>query len=168
VVSKLESLSKNIVTIMDELAKNDGLARLLVHNVNNPFSPSLPAIDKSKLINQKSELCRIHPFPFDPEAQIEDASFIRIYYPNGRFNENEVIAESQINIDIVVAKSLWLIDDGQRRLIRPYEIMSRVVDMVGKRGIGLIKLKFNGWNHLAVNTRFDAIRLYCEYMSVEA
>jgi hypothetical protein len=168
-VVRLGSLSKNVVTIMDELAKNDGLARLLVNDVSNPFSESLPTIDKSKLANQKSELCRIHPFPFDPEAQTEDSSFLRVYYPNGEFNKNEVIAETQINIDIIIAKSLWLIDDGQRKLIRPYEIMSRVTDMIGKRSIGTaIRLEFKGWNHLAVNTKFDAIRLYSEYMSVEA
>lgn len=166
---RLESLSKNIVTIMDELAKNDGLARLLVNNVSNPFSNSLPVIDLSKLTNQKSDLCRIHPYPFDPDAQVEDNSFIRVYYPNGQFNENEVIAETQVNIDIIVAKSLWLIDDGLKKMIRPYEIMSRVTDMIGRGSLNAtIKLKFSGWNHLAVNTKFDAIRLYSEYMSVEA
>ncbi|SDX95594.1 hypothetical protein [Thermoactinomyces sp. DSM 45892] len=166
---RLDSLSKNIVTILTELAKNEGLAKLLLNDVSTPFSSRLPPIDSNKILNQKSELCRIFPFPFSPEAHTEDHSFIRVYYPNGSFNENEVIAETQINFDIVVAKSLWLIEDGNRKLIRPYEIMSRVTDMLGKRSIGsTIQLKFSGWNHLSVNNRFDALRLYSEYMSVEA
>lgn len=166
---RLESLSNNIVKIMQELSKNQALARLLMYNDINPFSTSLPDVDGTLLTNPKNPLCRIFPYPFDPEATIEDGSFIRVYYPNGQFNENEVISETQINIDIIVAKSLWLINDGQRPLIRPYEIMSRVTDMIGKRSAGAtIQLQFTGWNHLAVNTKFDAIRLYSDYMSVEA
>lgn len=153
---------------MSELSKNDGLAKLLVNNVSNPFSSDLPQIDNSKLINPKSNLCRIYPYPFDPEAQVEDASFIRVYYNNGEFNENEIISETLIHIDIIVAKNLWLINDGQRSMIRPYEIVSRVTDMVGKRSLNTtIKLDFNGWRHLAVNTKFDAIRLYSEYYTIE-
>lgn len=166
---KINNLSKNIVDIMNILSQNQGLAELLVNNQSNPFDPSHPAINRQELINPKSKLCRIHPYPFDPDAQIEDSSFIRVYYNQGEFNENETIQEMQLHIDIVVAKSLWLINDGRQSLIRPYEIMDRVIDMVGKRSINnLIKLKFDGWQHLAVNTKFDAIRLYSDYFSVEA
>jgi len=166
---KLDNLSKDIVQIMVELSKNDGLARLLTHNVENPFAQNLPVIDKTKLIKQDSELCKIRPYPFDVDAVVEDNSFIRVYFNNGDFNENEVIAETQLHVDIIVAKSLWLINDGTKPLIRPYEIMSRVLDMIGKRAINSnIRYKFDGWQHLYVNTKFDAIRLYSETFSVEA
>lgn len=166
---RFDSLSKNIVQIMIELSRNDGLAKLLIHNEDNPFSSTLPVIDKTKLANPQSDLCRIHPFPFDPEAVTEDSSFIRVYYNDGEFGSNEVISETRLHIDIVVAKSLWLINDGEKSMIRPYEIMSRVIDMVGKRGLGTsIKLSMDGFQHLAVNTKFDAIRIYSEYFTVEA
>jgi hypothetical protein len=165
---KLETMSKNIVNIMKELSKNEGLARLLVNETSNPFDSNLPAIDKSKLIVPSSEYARIFPYPFDPEAQVDDSAFIRVYYNNGDFDSSEIIAESQLNIDIIVAKSLWLINDGQRPLIRPYEIMGRVIDMVGKRSLNsTIRLEFEGYQHLAVNGKFDAIRLYSNYFSVE-
>lgn len=165
---KLESMSKNIVNIMLQLSSNDGLAMLLVNNNNAPFSPSLPTIDKSKLINPELPESRISPFPFDPDALVEDNSFIRAYYNSGEF-DSEIIADSSLHIDIIVAKSLWLINHDGRSLVRPYEIMSRVVDLLGSRSNNdTIRLKFNGWQHLAVNAKFDAIRLYCEYMSVEA
>lgn len=165
---KLESMSKNIVNIMFELTKNDGLAQLLVNNVDNPFDPNLPPVDKSKLIIPNDDSSKIYPYPFDPEATVEDGSFIRIYYNEGRFGSNEVIVQSVIHIDIIVAKSLWLINDGERSLIRPYEIMGRIIDMLGSRSLNsTIKLKFEDWQHLSVNRKFDAIRLYSSYMSVE-
>jgi hypothetical protein len=161
-------MSKNIVNIMLQLSYSDGLVKLLVNNVDNPFSSSLPVINNSQLINPDSIDARIFPYPFDPEAQIEDSSFIRVYYNNGEF-DGEIIAESQLHIDIIVAKSLWLINNEGRSLIRPYEIMGLVTDLLGTRSNNdTLKLKFTGWQHLAVNTKFDAIRLYSEYMSVEA
>lgn len=167
-VVKLNTLSKNVVDIMTALSKNEGLARLLFHDVDNPFKSDLPVIDSAKLINQKSELCRIFPVPFDPEATIDDRSFIRVYYNQGEFNSNEVIQELYLHIDIIVAKSLWLCNDGSKPLIRPYEIMDRVVDLIGHRSANKnIRVKFDGWQHLAVNTKYDAIRLYSEYYSVE-
>jgi len=163
---RLESLSKNVVKIMQVLTKNDGLVKLLINDVPNPFDNSLPPIkNPSELINPKSKFCKIKPYPFEVDATTEDGSYIRIYYNDAEFNENEVIAETRLHIDIVVAKSLWLIDGA---MIRPYEILARVANMVGQRAVGdTIKIKFNGFQHLAVNEKFDAIRLYSEYYTVE-
>lgn len=164
---KINNLSSNVTDVMIALKENDGLAELLTNNISNPFT--IPVKDKSSLINPKNANCKIFPYPFDPEVQIEDSSFIRVYYGRGDFNENEVIQEMTMNIDIIVAKNLWLISDGQRSLIRPYEIMDRIVDTVGYRSAnGRIRLKISGWQHLAVNARFEAIRLYCDYYNVES
>lgn len=167
---KFDSLSRNIVNILFELSKNEGLARLLVHEVGNPFDPSLPAINKNNLIIPSSGEARIFPYPFDSEATVEDGCFIRAYYNTGQLGAGEIIAESEIHIDIIVAKSLWLISDNMKKsLIRPYEIMGRVTDMIGSRSNNTtIKLKFEGFQHLYVNPKFDCIRLYANYMSVEA
>jgi hypothetical protein len=162
---RLESLSKNIVEVMKALAKNEGLARLLLHNVSNPDYQTAPE-QKNNIANPSSDHCKIFPYPFDPEAQIEDECFIRVYYNDGELSENEVIAETQLNIDIICAKSLWLVDGGK---IRPYEIMALVMNQIGQRSVGsTIKLKFDGFQHLAVNTKFDCIRLYSQYWTVEA
>lgn len=194
---KLESMSKNIVTIMKQLSINDGLARLLLYNIENPLDTGeydnlqdvkritgndisyyklnsnnkyyLPSPDGSiKLINPTSKESKILPVPFDTEAVLEDGSFIRVYYNDGEFNENEVIAQSQLHIDIICARSLWLMHNNVDSLIRPYEIMGRVIDLLGSRSLNkTIRLKFEGYQHLYINTKFDAIRLYCNYMSVE-
>ena len=163
---KMETMSRNIVSICTELAKNEGIAMLLVNDVKTPFDTVLnPPVDKSKLV-----LTKIFPYPFDLEATVEDGSFIRVYYNDGEFNSNEVIAESQLNIDIVVSMSLWLIRDdiSKKSLIRPYEIMGRVLDVIGRRSNNTtIKLNFDGYQHLYINPKFDAIRLYSNYMSIE-
>jgi hypothetical protein len=166
---KLESMSKNIVNIMFTLAKNEMLGRLLVHDVSNPYDLSLPKPTVEELIKPDASTAKIFPYPFDAEATDLDGSFIRVYYNDGEFNENEVIAESNIHIDIIVSKTLWLINDnGKQSLIRPYDIAGRVVDLVGRQSIGSnVKLRFEGYQHLYVNTKYDCIRLYAEYMSVE-
>ena len=163
---RLESLSQNVVKVMKSLTLNDGLVRLLVNNNNNPFDASLPVIQNpAELINPKSKFCKIKPYPFEIEATTEDGSYIRVYYNDAEFNENEVIAETRLHIDIIVAKSLWLIDGAK---VRPYEIMARVMNQIGQRAVGdTIKLKINGFQHLTVNDRFDAIRIYSEYYTVE-
>ena len=162
---------------MFALAKNEMLARLLTHDVKYPYDLSLPKPTVEGLIKPDSSTAKIFPYPFDPDATTLDGSFIRVYYNDGDFNENEVIAESHIHIDIIVSKTLWLINNnpnpinqpnGGESLIRPYDIAGRVVDLVGRRSIGsTTKLRFQGYQHLYVNTKYDCIRLYAEYMSVE-
>ncbi|MEE5181034.1 hypothetical protein JDW21_19645 [Bacillus subtilis] len=166
---KLETMSKNIVNTMITLAKNEMLGRLLVNDVDNPYDLNLPKPDWTKLIKPDSSIAKIFPYPFDPDAKRDDGTFIRIYYNDGEFNENEVIAESQIHIDIICSKRLWLINNGRESIIRPYDIAGRVIDLVGKRSIATTtKLKFEGYSHLYINTQFDCVRLYANYMSVES
>lgn len=166
---KLHTMSKNIVNIMVTLANNEMLGRLLIHDVNNPYDLNLSKPEMSSLIKPDSSMAKIHPYPFDPEATTEDGSFIRIYYNQGQFDSSEAIAEAEIHIDIVCSKTLWLIDNGRESLIRPYDIAGRVVELLGRHSIGkLVKLQFEGYQHMYVNTKFDCIRLYANYMSVEA
>lgn len=162
-------MSKNIINIMFTLAKNEMLGRLLTHDVSNPYDLSLAKPTVEGLIKPDASTAKIFPYPFDAEATDLDGSFIRVYYNDGEFNDNEVIVESNIHIDIIVSKTLWLINDnGRESLIRPYDIAGRVIDLVGRRSIGTnVKLRFEGYQHLYVNTKYDCIRLYADYMSVE-
>ncbi|UUV46967.1 tail completion protein [Bacillus phage vB_BanS-Thrax5] len=163
---KIDTLSNNVVRIMTAIAQNEGIRKMLLHNVSDPFQPNLPDTDYMNIINPAHQLCKIKPYPFDTDAQVEDGSFIRVYYAEGKFDQSETILESTFHIDIIVAKELWLIKGGK---IRPYELMDRIIDMIGARAVGTgIKLNIDGFQHLAVSTKFDAIRLYSDYMSVEA
>ena len=161
---RTESMSKNIISILNELSNNDGLNCLLLNNTKNPFKNPV-VTNLSKLIQDGKML----PYPFDVEATTSDGALIRVYYNDGELDSAEVISESQIHIDIICARNLWLINDvNGQPLIRPYEMLSRIIDSVGKRSVkSAIKLDIKGYQHLYINSKFDAIRLYCEYMSVE-
>jgi len=167
---KLQSMSTTIVAVLKQLAKNQGLARLLVNDISDPYSLPVNEEVMDALIDPSSQFARIFPYSFDAEATTKDGSFIRVYYNDGRFNSNETIAQSDLHIDIVVARSLWLVSDKSkdRSYVRPYEIAGLVVDNLGRNSIGSsVKLKFDGYQHIYVNTKFDAIRLYANYMSIE-
>ena len=172
---KMETMSKNIVTVLEQLSKNNALIELLIDNNNelpllldgDALEKKITPIIKKNIINPTNPDAKILPYPFEAEATTKDGSFIRVYYNNGEFNDNEVICESQLNVDIIVARSLWLISDGNKSLVRPYEIMSRVISMIGRSSVSPVRLKFSGYQHLYINTKFDAIRLYADYMTVE-
>lgn len=164
---KLSIMSKSIVDIMKEIANNTGVARLLMNNTNTPYNEIPENIEDIANINSKH--AKIYPFPFNPDAEIKDGSFIRVYYNYGELDSSETISDLDIYIDIVVAKSLWLISDANKSLIRPYEILGRVIDTVGRRsGRNSIRIEVKGFQHLSVNNSFDAIRIYCKNMSVES
>lgn len=167
---KINVMSKNIVNIMKALSNNESIVRLLLIDKHNPYEAKKPAgfTNNIQIINQDSEFCRISPTPFNPNAVEEDKTFIRVYYNQGEF-DSELISESSLHVDIIVAKSLWLIKgiDGNES-IRPYDIIDNVMDTIGRRaGNPLISVNFTGWQHLAVNTKFDAIRLYADYFKPE-
>lgn len=169
---KIHTMSKNIVNIMQALSYNDHLINMLLINENDIAftNENRPAgfTNNSQIINQNDEFCRISPVPFDPEAQEEDKSFIRVYYSDGEFG-SEVVSVSNLVIDIIVAKSLWLIFDRNinQGLIRPYVIMDDIIDTIGRYSGSLVSIDFQGFRHLAVNTKFDAIRLYAQYFKPE-
>lgn len=174
-------MSDDIIGIMNALRYNDRLVNLLlIDEVDASFTkdnrPS--GFDNTDNINRKniqivdqnSAYCRVAPIPFNPNAEEKDKSMIRIYYNQGEF-DSEIITESSLHVDIIVAKSLWLIYDQSenRQIIRPYEIMDTIIDTVGRRGGNpLVSVNFTGYQHLAVNTKFDAIRLYSEDFSTDA
>ncbi|MGL6081359.1 MAG: hypothetical protein ACRC4N_02480 [Gammaproteobacteria bacterium] len=163
-----DSMSRNLTDLLKKLSKNDTLCKLLLNASAEPLKDDIPKNTYSEIIRPSSESARIFPYPFAEDSTDKDKVFLRVYYNNGALNENETIGEAQIHIDIVCAKSLWLIRTENGSSIRPYEIMSRVMDSIGKKSIGSgIKVSFERYQHLYVNQQFDAIRLYANYMTIE-
>jgi hypothetical protein len=153
-VVKLELLSQNIVLIMNQLIGNKEIVKYLYYNVNNPLTQadiSLPA--KSLMFKN------VFPYPFDKNATITDCSQIRAYYPIGYLKNNEIINDTNVVFDIIVAKSLWLVNDGESK-IRPYELLRHTISTFSGKSIGTLgQLHFSRFMHLTVNDKFDAIRL---------
>lgn len=151
---KLELLSRNLTLMLQQLLQNKEVVKYLAYNVKNPLSqPDVPLPATSLMFKN------LHPYPFDSFATTEDCSQIRVYLPSGTFGTKEIVADTTIFIDIIVAKSLWLVNDGQA-LIRPYELMKLIVSMFSETSVGTLgQIKFNKFVHLAINERFNGIRI---------
>lgn len=157
-------MSNNVVDVMKALAENYGIRALLYIDKDNPLDKEhkedVP--NSLEIIKQRSDKSRISPVSFDMNAQIDDRTEIRVYYNIGRFSKEGRHIDYNMHIDIICAKNLWLITDvlGNSK-IRPYEIMSRIFDVVGQRNINQLNIgRPVQFQMLSVNERFDAIRIY--------
>ena len=157
-------MSNNVVDVMKALADNYGIRALLYIDEDNPLDKEHREDVPSNLeiIKQNSDKNRISPVSFNMNAQIDDRTEIRVYYNIGRFSTEGRHIDYNMHIDIVCAKNLWMITDTNgNSKIRPYEIMSRIFDVIGQRNINQINIgKPVQFQMLSVNERFDAIRIY--------
>lgn len=158
---KLELLSPNLVIILNEIIKDNEIAKYLYYNQSNPLSQvDIPLPAKNLMFKN------VYPYPFDNSAAATDTSQVRAYYPNGLFENREIIHDTRIVFDIIVAKSLWLVNDGSP-LIRPYEIMKNIVNLFSDKSVGTLgKINFHRFVHLTVNEKFDAIRVEATMLTI--
>lgn len=169
--ASLNNMSNNVVDVMIALAENKGIRALLyiddsnpLHNLHDERIPSA-----KEILSPESDKRRISPVSFNTEAQINDRTEIRVYYNIGRFSSEGKHVDYNMHIDIICAKSLWLINHPvkSRSLIRPYEIMSRIFDSVGKKNLNDLNIgRPVQFQMLSVNERFDSIRIYYNTMDV--
>ena len=157
-------MSNNVVDVMKALADNRGIRALLYIDDDKPLDKEhredVPS--NEEILKPNGEKNRISPVSFNMKAQIPSRTEIRVYYNIGRFSTEGKHIDYNIHIDIICAKDLWLIKDtlGNSK-IRPYEIMSRIFDVVGQRNINQINIgKPVQFQMLSVNERVDAIRIY--------
>lgn len=163
--ASLHSMSHNVVDIMQALAQNAGIRTLLYVDDSMPFHPkhSKDVPTPEEILSPKSDKRRIYPVSFNMNAQLADRTDIRVYYNVGRFDSSGKHVDYNMHIDIICAKELWLITDHVKKksLIRPYEIMSRIIDSTGKHNYNGLNLgKPVQFQMLSVNERFDALRIY--------
>jgi hypothetical protein len=161
-VVKLELLSDNLMILIEELLNNQSIAKYLKYNDKDAINkPDILLPANSLLMN------KIFPFPFNPNISTDDCSQIRVYYPDGGFDDSQVWLDTDIFFDIVVAKKLWLTSDGQRSSIRPYEIMRHTIEQFKDRSIGTLgKLIFTRFIHMNANDNFDVIRLGAQMSTI--
>lgn len=178
----IDRMSSNIILVMEALARNESIFKLIYFKDIKPFNhdiqnPKTTEDIKAKKIFINGDIKKISssnnkitPLPFNPEAQEEDEIFIRVYYNQGSITSNEVVQNAQMHIDIICAKSLWLVEDNIREipLVRPYALMSRVMELVGnKNDNNEVKVgNFVGFQHLSVNNKFECIRMYYNTMQL--
>lgn len=150
-------MSDNLTIALNEIIKNQKLAKYLYYDVDNPLSKPDLKLPAKQLIKNK-----VFPYPFDPVATIDDCTELRVYYPETVFDGSGAVGYTKLNFDIVVAKSLWLVNDG-KPAVRPYMILDELKKIFESESIStLSRLRFTNFIHLYVNTKFDAIRAEAE------
>ena len=170
-----DKLSNAVVRIMDRLAVDEEIFKLLYfedevslkYDLDN--EPEAKDVFNKKLIAKHgSDSQRIKPYPFNPVAQEKHQSFIRIYFNQGSIDRGGYTSKNQVNIDIIVSHGLWLTSDPnkQLKLIRPYALMSRIIDILESEKIDKLPVP-TGFTHLTVNEQFECIRIYANLVSVE-
>lgn len=157
---KLELLSDNMVLILEYMMNNQNLCKLINYDEKNP-------IEKTNLLLPASGLLftKLFPYPFNPEVIREDCTQINVWCPQGEFDDSGSISIADVVIDIVVAKSLFLINIDGRPKLRPYETMKEVIKTFKGQSIGTLgKLKFQSFMHITANELFDVFRLRTNMM----
>jgi hypothetical protein len=150
-------LSQNLVLILKALINNQNLLKYVVYDETNPLDGVDLELPYVQIIGEEG---RMLPYPFDNTVEQVDCTNIRVYYPEGEIDESQVIAETYVCFDIIVAKSLWLISDGQSSDIRPYKIMNEIMKTFKDKSVDTVgRLKFTDFTHMSVNDKFHAIRL---------
>lgn len=153
---EFENLSSNIISAIDEVLRNQTLVNFLAWNGDNPSSE---AISPSS-IAPKGEIERVFPYPFDTTFKNDVRTQLHIYYPNISFENNGNAGRAVILFDIVVHKDIWLLTDGGKKVIRPYEIVKLILNTFkGKKVEGLGEIHFVTGDHIVVNEQFEGFRL---------
>lgn len=170
-----DKLSNAVVRIMDRIASDEDIFKLLYfedekslsYNLNN-LPKAKKAFDEKHIIKNGSDSQRVKPYPFNSIAQEKHQCFIRIYFNQGSIDKSGFIAKNQINIDIIVSQGLWLTSDPSKKLklVRPYAIMSRLIDILESERMDRLP-KPTGYSHLTVNEKFECIRIYANLTSTE-
>lgn len=171
----VDKLSNAVVRIMEALAGDEEIFKLLYFEDEKAMKYDLDKLPKEKDIFEKkyiikhgNENQRIKPSPFNSVAQEKHECFIRVYFNQGSIDKGGFIAKNQVNIDIIVSHGLWLTSDPEKqlKLIRPYAIMSRVIDVLESESIDKLPTP-TGYSHLTVNEQFECIRIYANLISTE-
>lgn len=120
---KFDLMSRNGVILLEELLKDQELIKYVVYNDSTPQ-------DKPNITNTGSLIFnKIFPTPFDDEVPPEQETNVRVFFPEGELANDEVL-NSTVSFQVITHNALWNVrrKDGERGL-RPYEIMTRIVDI---------------------------------------
>lgn len=155
-----ERLSSNIVVAIDQVLKNQNLVNYIGWNGNDPSLQSVvPSSIAPKATNE-----RIFPYPFDTSYKEDVRTQLHIYYPSLVFQNNGKASQVVMLFDIVVHKSIWLLTDNGKKVIRPYQIAKYIVDTFkDKRIDGLGEIHFLQGSHTVINEQFEGFRLVARF-----
>lgn len=152
---KLRYLSSNIVDIIEELAKNQRLKKLLNYNDKTPIS--------NETVTSNLLLDKIFPYPFDINHKDSQLSNLMVYFDEVAL-DGKAVEKMALYIDVIVHKELYLInDENGKPILRPYEIVREVVDTLEDRTIKTVgTINVVDVAHQTVNDQFEAHQILAE------
>jgi len=148
-------LSPALLDILNQAVQSQNLVKYLYYNTQTPLQGADITDVSSLLYNQ------VFPSPFDTTIEQEDCSQLRVFYQTGKIQNDMVVDNINVIFDIIVAKSLWLINDGNgNSQVRPYMIMSELEKQFRNQSVGRAgRLLFQSFDHIMVDKMFNGIRL---------
>jgi len=153
---KFELLSQNLLLLLNELKKNANFVKYIFYNDENPLLN--PIVQNPSVLTESGLLA---PSPFN--TAIADCSQVRVYYLDIDIDKN--VDDCVLIFDVVVAKKLWLINNG-KPAVRPYAIAQEIINTLQGKSIQTVgTLDFQRMKHMWVNEQFDAVRLYARMIS---
>lgn len=159
----LTRMSSNLIDIIEEVLKNQELVNLIGYNGNFPIlPPNVPVVPKD--IAPKGSKERIFPYPFNVDYKADVRTQLHIYYPSFRFKNNGHANEIILIFDVVVHKSIWLMQDNNKKVIRPYQICKQIVDTFKDKKVGQLgEIHFVDGSHTLINSDFEGVRLVAKF-----
>lgn len=170
----IDKMSTNIVRIMDKLASDEDVFKLLYYLDSTSLKKKLSddtvakgIFDTKGIIKNKGQYQKIKAFPFDPEPATEENILIRVYYANGNFTADGNYSTSQLNIDIICSHDYWLTSDENLKIVRPYAVLLRIAKLLTEDKIDRLP-KPTAFKQLTVNSKYECLRLYTSMTAVES
>lgn len=161
-IQKLSLLSKNIIEIFMKLLENQNFCKLVYYRDNEPLINTNASVELSDLM-----LVNLLPYPFDTEVETESGIHVHVYYYTGKFKNKEIIEDNTIFFDVICSKDLWLITENGQSVVRPYRIIEEIANTFNTFSVSTLgRLEFDEFIHIAVNNKFDCIRLVANNFNI--
>lgn len=153
---KFELLSQNLLIILSELKKNSTFVKYVFYNDDKPLLN--PVVQNPSVLSDSGLLL---PSPFNTTTT--DCTQVRVYYLDIDIEKN--VDDCVLIFDVIVAKNLWLINNG-KPAVRPYAIAEEIMKTFQGKSIQTIgTLDFQRMKHMWVDEKFDAVRLYARMVN---
>lgn len=157
---KLSFLSTNLLLAIEELIKDQYLAKLLSVYTNNP-------IDSDDIDTDALVMKNIFPHPYNEEVPDIQKVELRIFYPEGVFDTSNNIAITDLFFQVICHRELSRIKINNEMKLREIEIMDRIVNLFkGKTIKTLGTIQFKGFQYGHIDKDYFAYTLSSEIMGM--
>jgi len=158
---KLDTLSENLILIVNKTLENQDLVKMVYYNVTSPLSQPVVENPKTLFMN------KVFPYQYTGVATKEVETQLMIYYGN---TDIDHIESTPVIFDVVLHKDLYLMKGlDNKSLLRPYEICNRITKQFDGVSIGTVgRLNFKTAFPFGLDSQPDykMLRLLAKMMTI--